>query len=107
MIRYALIPLALIAAAPAPAAERVDVALSNFKFTPSTIRNTPSGVSPRPQWFSSPMTTPHSSAFFTHWPKASITHLKPSSSVYPGRRGSTPRFFINSSKCSCAFAKLL
>ena len=37
MIRYALIPLALIAAAPSPAAERVDVALSNFKFTPSTI----------------------------------------------------------------------
>jgi plastocyanin len=40
MIRYALIPLALIAALPsaaAPAAERIDVALSNFKFTPSTI----------------------------------------------------------------------
>jgi len=37
LIRYALIPLALIAAAPSPAAERVDVALSNFKFTPSTI----------------------------------------------------------------------
>lgn len=37
LIRYALISLALIAAAPAPAVEQVDVALSNFKFTPSTI----------------------------------------------------------------------
>ena len=36
MIRYAPLALALIAAAPAPA-QRVDVALSNFKFTPSTI----------------------------------------------------------------------
>ena len=37
LARHALIPLALVAAAPSPAAERVDVALSNFKFTPSTI----------------------------------------------------------------------
>ena len=37
MIRYALLAFALTAAAPAPAADRVDVALSNFKFTPSTI----------------------------------------------------------------------
>ena len=36
-VRYALVPLAMIAAAPSVAVERIDVALSNFKFTPSTI----------------------------------------------------------------------
>ena len=36
MIRYAPLAFALIAAAPAPA-QRVDVGLSNFKFTPSAI----------------------------------------------------------------------
>ena len=35
LIRYALLGLALTAAAPAE--QRVDVALSNFKFTPATI----------------------------------------------------------------------
>jgi plastocyanin len=40
MIRHAILPLALIAALPsiaAPGEQRVDVALSNFKFTPSEI----------------------------------------------------------------------
>lgn len=40
MIRYALLALALTAAVPAPApppVERIEVALSNFKFTPATI----------------------------------------------------------------------
>jgi plastocyanin len=39
MIRHALLALALTAtaSAAAPAEQRVDVALSNFKFTPSTI----------------------------------------------------------------------
>ncbi|MES2442915.1 MAG: plastocyanin/azurin family copper-binding protein [Pseudomonadota bacterium] len=36
-IRTALIPLALIAAAPSAAVERVDVAMANFSFTPATI----------------------------------------------------------------------
>ena len=35
---HRLIPLALLAAVPAPAPQRVDVALSNFKFAPTTIR---------------------------------------------------------------------
>lgn len=40
MIRHALLALALTAtaSAAAPAEQRIDVALSNFKFTPSTIR---------------------------------------------------------------------
>jgi len=33
----ALLALALLAAAPAPAEQRVDIALSNFKFTPNRI----------------------------------------------------------------------
>ncbi len=37
LVRYALLAFALTAAAPSAAVERVDVALSNFKFTPSTI----------------------------------------------------------------------
>jgi plastocyanin len=38
VIRYALLGLALAAAAPAAPPERVEVALANFKFTPATIR---------------------------------------------------------------------
>ena len=64
----------------------------------STILSTPSGVRPRPQWFSRPSVTPHFSAVLRHAVSPSITHLKPSSSVNPGCGGSIPRFFISSSK---------
>ena len=47
----------------------------------STIRRTPSAVRPRPQWFSRPRTTPHSSALGSTSSMEPITHPKASSSV--------------------------
>lgn len=38
VFRYALLALALTAAAPAASEQRIDVAMANFKFTPATIR---------------------------------------------------------------------
>ena len=40
-VRHALLALAALTASPQEPAQRIDVALSNFKFTPATIRMKP------------------------------------------------------------------
>ncbi len=71
------------------------VTFSHGDLTAPTIRSRPSGVRPRPQWFSRPSVTPAFSAASAHSPRASMHHLYPSSSVYPSTGGSTPLFAMS------------